>query len=444
MDAQLEVKLIECLDALAQGDSVEQILARYPQDAAQLRPLLQTAAGLPALRMEPSEAMKMSSRRKFMAQADVLRHTPKHKTMGFLPRFATGFVAAGLVAIVLSTGAVAASGSALPGDPLYNVKRTVENVRLSAAGDPSVRDELQREFDQRRRDETNELLDAGRESEVEFTGLIESIQPKAWIIGGLVVEMNANTSIAGIPQINQAAEVQGVTGPGGLRATSITIRSNRQLEKTPEAEGTATPESIKDTETPEPTLTPVPTAAAVPTGTPAPAAIGAPSVTPRPTASPRPTVAPPTAAPPTAAPPTAVVPTETPEPVEVEFTGNVKAIDTAIWNIDGSILGVNDNTEIRGSINVGERVKVKARRQGNGQLIAISIEPIDGDGGGSGGNGSGDQPSTPAPQPSVEPTKGHGGDHGGSTPNPPPEPTESHGGDHGGSAPQPTKSPGDN
>ena len=59
MDAQLEVKLIECLDALAQGESVEQILARYPQDAAQLRPLLQTAAGLPALRMEPSEAVKI-------------------------------------------------------------------------------------------------------------------------------------------------------------------------------------------------------------------------------------------------------------------------------------------------------------------------------------------------------------------------------------------------
>jgi hypothetical protein len=425
MDAQLEVELIEGLDALAQGESIEQILARYPQDAAQLRPLLQTAAGLPALRMEPSEAVKIRSRQKFIAQADALRRPSKRKSLGFLPRFATGFVAAGLAAIVLSTGAVAASGSALPGDPLYGVKRTVENVQLSTAASPVVRDELQREFEQRRRTEANELLDAGRESVVEFTGPIESIQPNAWIVGGLVVEVDTNTSIVGTPQINQVAEVKGVTGPGGLRASSITIESTGESEKTPRVEGTSTPEARESTETPEPRSTPVPTDA--PTRIPAPDTNGTPAATPRPTALPRPTATP--------------QPTATAEPVEVEFTGSVKAIDAVTWSIDGTTISVNADTEIRGNINVGQRVKVKALRQGSGQLIATRIEPIDG---GSGGSGSGDQPSTPAPQPSSEPTKGHGDDHGGSTPNPSPEPTESHGGDQGGSTPEPTQGPGDN
>jgi len=427
MDAQLELKLIECLDALAQGESVEQILARYPQDAAQLRPLLQPAAGLPALRMEPSEAVKMRSRQKFLAQADLLRRTSTRKSMGFLPRFATGFVAAGLVAIALSTGAVAASGSALPGDPLYSVKRTVESVQLSTAGSPMVHDELQREFEQRRRDEANGLLDAGRESEVEFTGLIESIQPNAWIVGGLVVRVDANTSIVGTPQINRMAEIKGVTGPGGLRASSITIESTGKSVKTPLVEGTSTPEARESTETPQPSLTPAPTD--TPIRTPAPDIRSTPTATPRPTL-PRPTAT--------------AQPTATAEPVEVEFTGGVQAIEATTWNNDGTMIGVNANTEIRGSINVGQRVKVKALRQSNGQLIAISIEPIDGGSGGSGSSGSGDQPSTPVPQPSVEPTKGHGDDHGGSTPNPSPEPTESHGGDRGGSTPEPTKGPGDN
>jgi hypothetical protein len=426
MDAQLEVKLIECLDALAQGKSVEQILARYPQEAAQLRPLLQTAAGLPALRMEPSEAVKMRSRQKFMEQADMLRRPAPHKSMGFLPRFAIGFVAAGLVAIVLSTGAVAASSSALPGDPLYGIKRTVENVQLSTAGSPVVRDELQREFEQRRRDETNELLDIGREGKVEFTGPIESIQPNAWIVGGLAIEIDANTSLVGTPQINRLAEVKGVTGPGGLRASSITIESAGEIDSTPEAEGTATPEVKESTETPAPTNTPEPTETKASTGTPKP------TRTPRPTASPQPTV--------------------TAEPVEVEFTGSVQAIDAAAWDIDGTTIGVNANTEIRGSIAVGQRVKVKALRQGNGQLIALQIEPIDG---GSDHSGGGGQPPTAVPQPTVEPTKDRGGDHGGSTPEPTesqggdhggstPAPTESHGGDHGGSTPEPTKGPGDN
>jgi hypothetical protein len=404
MDTQLEVKLIECLDALAQGESVEQILARYPQDAAQLRPLLQTAAGLPALRMEPSEAVKMRSRQKFMAQADMLRRTSARKSLGFFPRFATGFVAAGLVAIVLSTGVVAASGSALPGDPLYGVKRTVENVQLSTSGSPVVRAELQREFEQRRRDETNELLDVGRASEVEFTGSIESIQPNAWIVGGLAVQVEATTSIVGTPQINRLAEVKGATGPSGLRASSITIESAGEIDSTPEAEGTTTPEVKASTETPEPTSTLEPTETAAPTGTPQPTRTPRPLVTSRPTA--------------------------TAEPVEVEFTGGVQAIDAATWNIDGTTIDVNANTEIRGSINVGQRVKVKAQRQGNGQLIATRIELLDG------GSGSGDQSPAPAPQPSAEPTESHGG----STPDSSPEPTES----HGGSTPEPTKSPGDN
>jgi hypothetical protein len=378
MDAQLEVKLIECLDALAQGESVERILARYPQEAAQLRPLLQTAAGLPALRMEPSEAVKIRSRQKFMAQADMLRRTPTRKSMGFLPRFATGFVAAGLVAIVLSTGAVAASGSALPGDPLYNVKRTVENVRLSTAGSPVVRDELQREFEQRRRDEANELLDAGREGEVEFTGLIESIQPDAWIVGGLAIEIDANTSIVGTPQINRLAEVHGMTGPNGLRASSITIESAGETDKTPETKETATPEVHESTETPRPSATPEPTITDAPAGTP--------TATPRPAASPRPTATP--------------QPTATTEPVEVEFTGGVQAIEADTWNIDGTTIGVNANTEIRGSINVGQRVKVKALRQGNGQLIAIRIEPIDDSGSGSdSGGGASNQNDNPTPEP---------------------------------------------
>jgi len=397
MDAQLEVKLIECLDALAQGESIEHILARYPQDAAQLRPLLQTAAGLPALRMEPSEAVKMRSRQKFMAQAAELRRPVQRKGWAFLPRFATGFVAAGLVAIVLSTGAVAASGSSLPGDPLYGIKRTVENVQLSTSGSPVVREELQREFEQRRRDEANQLLDAGRESEVELTGPIESIQPHSWIVGGLAIAVDARTSIVGTPQLNRLAEIKGVTGPGGLRASAITIDSSGETDKTPEAENTATPEPEVSTETPKPTSTPASTS--TPTRS---------VETPRPTARPQPKATP--------------QPTATAEPVEVEFTGSVQAIDGTSWNIDGTTISVTANTDLRGSINLGQRVKVNALRLGNGQLIATRIEPIDGSGS---GDGSGGGNGNPKSNPTLEPTE---------NPSPVPEPTESHN-----PSPQPTE-----
>ncbi len=363
MDAQLEVKLIECLDALAQGESIERILARYPQDAAQLRPLLETANGLPALRLEPSEAAKMQSRQKFMAQADLLRRTTARKTLGFLPRFATGFIAAALVAAVLSTGAVAASGSALPGDPLYGLKRTVEDVRLQTAASPTQRQVLQHEFEQRRVDEANELLNAGRESEVEFTGTIEVMQPNAWIVSSLVVQLDANTQIFGTPQINRVAEVRGATSPQGLRATSISIESAGESELTPTPEATETPQP---TETPEPTET---TAPATPT-TPQPTKTSRP-----PTATPRPTAT--------------VQPTSTPQPVEVEFTGRVTAMNPGTWSIDGTTISVDTNTEISGAINVGQRVKVKALRFADEHLVATHIEPFD-DGSKNSSSGSND------------------------------------------------------
>jgi hypothetical protein len=283
MDAQLEVKLIECLDALAQGEAVERILARYPEDAAQLRPLLSTAAGLPALRLEPSEAAKTKSRQRFMAQADLLRRTAPRKSMTFLPRFLTGFAAVAVVAIVLGTGAVAASGSALPGDPLYGLKLTVEGVRLQSAGSPAQRADLQQEFAQRRIDEAHQLITAGREGEVEFTGRIEVIQPDAWVVSGLVVQVDANTAISGTPQIDRLAEVRGVTGPDGLRAVSISIESSGEIEITP------TPPA---TETPQATRTPQPTVTVTSTPTPQPTATVSPTISAQPTALPQPTATP--------------------------------------------------------------------------------------------------------------------------------------------------------
>ncbi len=360
MDAQLEIKLIDCLEALAQGESLERILARYPQESAQLRPLLETATGLSALRREPSEAAKMQSRQKFMAQADLLRRTAPRKKAGFLPRFAAGFIATALVAIVLGTGAVAASGSAVPGDPLYGLKRAVENAQLGLSGSATARESLADQFAQRRRNEVNQLLSAGRPGEVEFTGKIEALQPEAWIVSSLVVQLDANTQIVGTPQIDRVAEVRGVTGPNGLRASSIVIESSG------EPEVTATPEA---TETPQVTPTSEATKTAAPTTT----------LTPQAMATPRPTMAP--------------QPTATSQPVEVEFTGSVTAINPGTWNIEGTTITVDAGTEIRDSITVGQRVKVKALRLADGRLIATRIELSQDGGGGNNSNSNSDQNS---------------------------------------------------
>jgi hypothetical protein len=79
--------------------------------------------------------------------------------------------------------------------------------------------------------------------------------------------------------------------------------------------------------------------------------------------------------------------------VEVEFTGSVNAIDAGTWNIDGTTVIVNDNTEIRGTINLGQRVKVKALRLADGLLVATRIEQTDDGSGNNNSNGDDNQNS---------------------------------------------------
>jgi hypothetical protein len=285
MDAALETKLIECLSALDSGEPLEQILSRYPEDAAQLRPLLQTAAALPALRLEPSQAAKATSRRAFLAQAAALSSTPSKRRFGFFARPAVSIAALVAAFVLVGAGAVAASGSALPGDPLYGLKRGVESVRLSFAVNNTSRDALAAQFEQERETETSALLNAGREAEVEFSGRIDSIQSDAWVVAGLVVRVNDITRVDGVPLVGRRAHVRGRTMDGRLLATSIQVEPGSEPSPTPEPAATDTPKP-EATDTPRPSDTPEPTRTPRPSDTPEPTRTPRPSDTPEPTRAP--------------------------------------------------------------------------------------------------------------------------------------------------------------
>jgi hypothetical protein len=334
MDAALEAKLIESLSALEAGESIEDILSRYPEHAARLRPLLETAAALPALRMEPSLEAKSRSREAFLALAAALQGSARPRRARFFSRPLMTFASLALALIIVAGGALAASASALPGDPLYGVKRAVENARLSLASSLSGRGALAAQFEQERISEIAALLDAGREAEVEFTGIIESIQPDAWLVAGLVVRTNEGTRIDGSPQVGLRAQVQGRTLDGMLIATAIVVEPGAGPTPEPEPRPTATP---KPEVTPSPTGTPTRTLA--PTRTP--------------------------------------TPTGTPTPFEVEFIGMVEQAGAQTWIIGGVSVEVNAATEFIDSPEVGRQARVRALDSG-GRLIALRIERLDG------------------------------------------------------------------
>jgi hypothetical protein len=98
---------------------------------------------------------------------------PNANTVGTKNRkFAISTLVALIVVFVMVFGGVSAtayaSQSALPGDALYPVKTSLEVTQISLANDAYLKAQLNLVFAQRRMNEINELLQQGRNSDVEF------------------------------------------------------------------------------------------------------------------------------------------------------------------------------------------------------------------------------------------------------------------------------------
>ena len=145
--------------------------------------------------------------------------------------------------------------------------------------------------------------DPSGETQMEFTGLVDSIGPDAWSVGGLTVGITSATEIAGEPQVGDLVKVHAlIVPPETLMAREI---------------------SLADSPTDEPSSTIVP---------PAPGD-------------------------------------------EIEFVGQVVTIAADAWTVDDQIVAVTSDTEINGTITVGDLVKVHALIGPDMSLTAREIEP---------------------------------------------------------------------
>jgi hypothetical protein len=310
VDASLERKVIEALDALERGETIEQIVARYPEAAADIRPILETAALLAARRLQPSLDAQNRSRQAFLAQADAVSHTaagstPPRRPFAWLRQLLWPAASLALVALFLGAWLLSASASAVPGDTLYNVKRQVEAVRLSWTADPATQADLLEQFNQERIREIRALLRANRTATVAFQGILETAEGDLWTVAGLPLVITPDTQITGRPAAGLLAIVTAQTQDGRLLATAVTIPGSEEPEPTPTAAPpsptlqpteTATPSA---TPTAEPTematadLTATPTATPSATATPTPSATATLTPTPFPTWTATPTIPPP-------------------------------------------------------------------------------------------------------------------------------------------------------
>ena len=269
-----EAVLHESLDLMEQGESIEKILGRYPDVASGLRPFLETAAQLATLAPQPSLAAKQKSQKAFLAHAKSLNVAPARPSSWYrLRQILLPLASLALVVILFGATAVSVSGSAIPGDALYPVKRIVENVRLNWANDVEEATALTDQYREERIREVQSLLRTGRTEEMSFQGEVEAVQADQWTIATIEVLLNAETDITGEPQIGETALVTGMTQSGVFIASSIDMLTGTEMPpvqvETPEpilvptepATATATLEpSVEPTE--DPTATPTTTATA--------------------------------------------------------------------------------------------------------------------------------------------------------------------------------------
>jgi hypothetical protein len=161
--------LDDCLERLlVKGESLEQCLERYPVQAAELGPLLETAlAAREASAIQPRPDFRARARYQFRS---ALKETAADKSRafwGWFPRWAT-VVAIVLVLVLAGGGTVLAADSSMPDSPLYSVKLATEQVRLTLTPSPMGKARLCAELADRRVVEIAYMADKGDAWQVEL------------------------------------------------------------------------------------------------------------------------------------------------------------------------------------------------------------------------------------------------------------------------------------
>jgi Domain of unknown function (DUF5667) len=230
MNKELYETLEMCLQALETGSDLESVLKRFPETANDLRPLLEVSqqARLLAISEVPATALRRG-------KARVLKYATRTRTSGFksrkrwllfaFPRLAISLAAALIFFLASGTGLVRASNGALPGDNLYPVKRTWEDVRLLLVFNPEGRETLQSEFEQERLQEVDKLMVEKRHVTISFAGVVTEQNENVWVVSGVSVHITAASHLPQEP-VTAGATVR-VTGwtttQGFVEAESVEI-----------------------------------------------------------------------------------------------------------------------------------------------------------------------------------------------------------------------------
>ena len=205
-----------CLQDIEKGADIESVLFRYPDLAEELRPILEASveAGNIAVSPPPMEVIQRGRAKVLQHAAQMREARARSSQWIWFASFRRLAVTVAVVAALFAsgTGLVRASSSTLPGDHLYPVKRTWEDVLVAFTFNVQQRDALEVEQENERIQELHDLFAERRSAEVEFVGSVTSQNGTDWVISNIPVKISAQTELRGQGiGVGSAVRVKGQT-----------------------------------------------------------------------------------------------------------------------------------------------------------------------------------------------------------------------------------------
>ena len=373
----------KCLVEIEQGADVDTVLFRYPEFADELRPILETSVHAMELAApDPAPHIVHLNRTKLLKHAAEMRTAKARPASRFwtvsLRRFAVT-LAILLLAFAGGNGLVHASTNTVPGDNLYPVKRTWEDILVLFTFNPQERETLEVEHENERLEELHELFVEGRTTNVVFSGYVTQQTATRWRVSTITVVISPQTDLPANPvAIGAAVRISGITQPDDtVLAYSIQLlpsgiklpvvidddepgSEEQEPAETQEIQEQPTPQSEEESHSGNGVETPV-AATVEESGE---------GLEPRPTRTP--IVEPGTGI--------TATPQSNTQKQEFSFKGTIQSITNNIWTVNGHAIDVS-KAEIHGTPAVGKSIKVEGYITADGIFMATDIEVFSGSSG---------------------------------------------------------------